>query len=317
MIRLLGGVAALAAVVVAVVLVANAAVSGAVVTRAVTAAVDPGFVPAGAPLGQIGTDPGDPDDPWSAAAPPGGVILQTPGPSASPGAIGTLRVPLPKNIPIGPRRVGIQVGHWKTDEAPPELTKLVVQTGASWEGVNEVDLNLDIAQRVAVLLNSSGIAVDILPTTIPPGYLADAVVALHADSDGVGELSGFKMAHSARRGPYEDALLNDVKTAYAKATGLDYDGTHISNAMRGYYVFSWTRFQHAVSPFTPGVILEMGYLSNDDDRALMIDKADVVAAAISAGIMRFLSDTPRAKIFEKELVVPAFPSRGPLPTSTP
>ena len=224
----------------AVVLVANAAVSGAVVTRAVTAAVDPGFVPAGAPLGQIGTDPGDPDDPWSAAAPPGGVILQTPGPSASPGALGTLRVPLPKNIPIGPRRVGIQVGHWKTDEAPPELTKLVVQTGASWEGVNEVDLNLDIAQRVAVLLNSSGIAVDILPTTIPPGYLADAVVALHADSDGVGELSGFKMAHSARRGPYEDALLNDVKTAYAKATGLDYDGTHISNAMRGYYVFSWT-----------------------------------------------------------------------------
>src|SRR5207253_4541373 len=67
------------------------------------------------------------------------------------------------------------------------------------------------------------ISVDILPVTVPPGYLADAVVALHADSDGVGQWSGFKMAHSARRGPFEDALLADVKKAYGDATGLEYD----------------------------------------------------------------------------------------------
>ena len=231
--------------------------------------------------------------------------------------MGTLRVPLPKNLPTGPRRVGIQVGHWKTDEAPTELDKLVVQTGASWEGVNEVDVNLDIAQRVAVILNARGIAVDILPTTVPSGYLADAVVALHADSDGVGENSGFKMAHNARRGTYEDALLAAIKSTYAKATGLDYDATHISRSMTGYYIYSWTRFQHAVSPFTPGVILEMGYLSNDDDRALLLDKPDLLAQGISDGILRFLSDTPRAKIFEKDLVVPAFPSRPPAPTATP
>ena len=298
-------------------LVSNAAVTGVAITRSLGAVVDPGFVPAGAPLGQIGTDPDDPEDPWSAAAPPGGVIVQTPAPSASPGSLGTLRVPLPKTIPTGPRRVGIQVGHWKTDEAPAELTKLVVQTGASWEGVNEVDVNLDIAQRVAVILNARGIAVDLLPTTVPPGYLADAVVALHADSDGVGENSGFKMAHNARRGTYEDALLGAIKSTYATATGLDYDSTHISSAMRGYYVYSWTRFQHAVSPFTPGVILEMGYLSNDDDRALLLDRPDVLARGISDGILKFLSDTPRAKIFEKDLVVPAFPSRPPAPSATP
>ena len=291
--------------------------TGNVIPRSGGTDVVPGFVPAGAPLGQIGTDPDDPEDPWSAAAPPGGVVVQTPGPSASPGSVGTLRVPLPKNLPTGPRRVGIQVGHWKTDEAPTELDKLVVQTGASWEGVNEVDVNLDIAQRVAVILNARGIAVDILPTTVPSGYLADAVVALHADSDGVGENSGFKMAHNARRGTYEDALLAAIKSTYAKATGLDYDATHISRSMTGYYIYSWTRFQHAVSPFTPGVILEMGYLSNDDDRALLLDKPDLLAQGISDGILRFLSDTPRAKIFEKDLVVPAFPSRPPAPTATP
>ena len=315
---MLAGIAAIGVIAAAVVLVTNATVTGVAITRAVGVAVDPGFVPAGAPLGQIGTDPDDPDDPWSAAAPPGGVIVQTPGPSASPGTVGTLRVPLPKGLPIGPRRVGIQVGHWKTDEAPTELTKLVVQTGASWEGVNEVDVNLDIAQRVAVILNANGIAVDLLPTTVPPGYLADAVVALHADSDGVGENSGFKMAHNARRGSYEDALLGAIKSTYAKATGLDYDVTHISRNMLGYYVFSWTRFQHAVSPFTPGVILEMGYLSNDDDRALLLEKPDVVAQGISDGILKFLSDTPRAKIFEKDIVVPAFPSRPPsTPSASP
>ncbi len=281
------------------------------------AASDPNFVPAGAPLGQIGSDPDDPSDPWSAAAPPGGVIVQTPGPSASSNATGTLRIPVPKNVPTGPRRVAIQAGHWKSDEAPDELRRLIPQTGAEWEGVTEVEINLDVAQRVGVILNSKGIAVDILPTTIPVGYVADAFVALHADSDGVGSNSGFKMAHGARRGPYEDALLNDIKDSFGAATGLDYDATHISNQMRGYYPFSWSRFQHAVAAHTPAVILEMGYVSNDDDRALMLDHPDTFANAIASGVMKFLAETPRSKIFGQDLVVPAFPSRPSRPSASP
>jgi hypothetical protein len=42
------------------------------------------YVPAGGPLGQIGSDPDKPDDPWSAGSPPGGVIVQSPGPACSP-----------------------------------------------------------------------------------------------------------------------------------------------------------------------------------------------------------------------------------------
>ena len=270
---------------------------------------DPNYVPAGAPLGMIGSDPDDPDDPWSAAAPPGGVILETPGPSASPGASRTIRIPAPKEIPTGPRRVGIQVGHWKADQAPDELRRLIPQTGAEWEGVTEVEINLDVAQRVGIILNSQGIAVDILPTTVPIGYVADAVVALHGDSDGVGINSGFKMAHGSRRGPHEDALLAEIRAAYGEATGLEYDPLHISRNMTGYYLFSWSRFQHSVSPHTPAVILEMGYVSSDHDRALMLDRPDVVAGGVADGILRFLSKTPRSAIFGEDLVVPAFPAR--------
>jgi len=311
-----------AAVIAAVVLAANTTLTGVRLGELKLDSVlglgsDPNFVPAGAPLGQIGSDPDDPNDPWSAAAPPGGVIVQTPGPTAGPSATGTLRIPIPKNVPAGPRRVAIQAGHWKSDEAPDELRRLIPQTGAAWEGVTEVEINLDIAQRVSVILNSKGIAVDVLPTTIPVGYVADAFVALHADSDGVGENSGFKMAHGARRGPYEDALLNDIKDAYGAATGLDYDARHVTRNMTGYFGFSWTRFQHAVAPHTPAVILEMGYVSSDDDRALMLDRADLVANSIADGIMKFLTDTPRSQIFGQDLVVPAFPSRPARPTSIP
>ena len=313
---------AIAAVLAALVIVANTALTGIQLGElklgpVLGPAADPNFVPGGAPLGQIGSDPDDPSDPWSAAAPPGGVIVQTPGPTAGPNAIGSIRIPIPKNVPTGPRRVAIQAGHWKSDEAPDELRRLIPQTGAEWEGVTEVEINLDIAQRVSVILNSKGVAVDVLPVTIPVGYVADAFVALHADSDGVGENSGFKMAHGARRGPYEDALLNDIKDSYGAATGLDYDPIHITNSMRGYFAFNWSRFQHAVAAHTPAVILEMGYVSSDDDRALMLDRADLVANSIADGIMKFLNDTPRSQIFGHDLVVPAFPSRPSKPSSSP
>src|SRR5213082_3095150 len=313
---------AIAAVLAALVIVANTALTGIQLGElklgpVLGPAADPNFVPAGAPLGQIGSDPDDPSDPWSAAAPPGGVIVQTPGPTAGPNAAGSIRIPIPRNVPTGPRRVAIQAGHWKSDEAPDELRRLIPQTGAAWEGVTEVEINLDIAQRVSVILNSKGVAVDVLPVTIPVGYVADAFVALHADSDGVGENSGFKMAHGARRGPYEDALLNDIKDSYGAATGLDYDPRHITNSMRGYFAFNWSRFQHAVAAHTPAVILEMGYVSSDDDRALMLDRADLVANSIADGIMKFLNDTPRSQIFGHDLVVPAFPSRPSKPSSSP
>jgi N-acetylmuramoyl-L-alanine amidase len=268
------------------------------------------FVAAGAPLpvlqSDLTSDPDDDDTQKPAISPTGGSFLRH-----STNSI-ILRVPAP---PQGPRRVGVQVGHWQTDEVPSELHKLIGASGAIWGEVTEVDVNMDIAKRVAALLTKQGVLVDLLPTTVPEGYVADAFVALHVDSDGVGELSGFKLAHGPLRGPFEDRLVSDLHDAYAKATGMDYDDTHIGVDMRYYYAFNWGRFLHATSAHTPAAILEMGYLSSDDDRRVLTDEPDRVAAAIASGLLRFLADTPTAQIFQTDLVVPL--PQAPRPTSTP
>jgi N-acetylmuramoyl-L-alanine amidase len=213
-------------------------------------------------------------------------------------------------MPPGPRRIGLQAGHWKTDEVPDELGKrITTQTGTTSAGTKEVDVNLDIAQRVRAQLIARGFVVDIIPTTVPAGYLADVFIALHADGDGTGENSGFKLAHGSRRGPYEDKLIALLREEYAKATNMSEDSTHVGRNMQAYYAFNWGRYQHAAAAHTPAAILEMGYLSNDDDRAMLTDKADRVATGITSGIVRFLAEVPQSKIFGEDIMVPSAPSR--------
>jgi N-acetylmuramoyl-L-alanine amidase len=271
-------------------------------------------VAAGAPLPMLqDIDPEDldpardvPGVPPVALAPPGGAIVQSNG----------VRIPKP-TVPAGARRIGIQVGHWMTDQVPAELgSRIVFQTGTSWAGVDEVEVNLDIAKRIKAQLTARGYIVDIIPTTVPPGYLADVFLALHADGDGTGENSGFKLAHGSRRGPYEDKLVALLRDEYAKVTGLSYDAEHISRAMTAYYAFNWGRYQHTAAAHTPAAILEMGYLSNGHDRDVMVNHADGVATAIVNGVQRFLDDVPRSKIFGEDLIVPpqrGFPSPSPRP----
>jgi len=218
-------------------------------------------------------------------------------------------VRIPKPALSGPRKVGIQAGHWRTDEAPLELRQLLTQTGTSWDGYTEWATNLGIAERVAVILRAKGLVADVLPTIVPPGYVADAFVSLHSDGDGTGEKSGFKLAHSTRRTPHEDALQQLLTEAYAAGTGLDYDAVGISAGMRNYYAHSWSRVRWSTSPFTPSVILEMGFLSNDHDRGLIVDEPDRLAGAIATGILKFLDATSRDALFGQDLVIPPAPPR--------
>ena len=270
-------------------------------------------VRAGAPLPMLqDIDPEDldpardvPGVPPVALAPPGGAIVQANG----------VRIPKPV-MPTGPRRIGIQVGHWMTDQVPAELgTRIVFQTGTSWAGIDEVDVNMDIAARIKAQLTARGYIVDIIPTRVPAGYLADLFLALHADGDGTGENSGFKLAHGSRRGPFEDRLVALLRAEYEAVTGLSYDAEHVTRAMTAYYAFNWGRYQHAAAAHTPAAILEMGYLSNGHDRELMVNKADAVATSIVNGIQKFLDEVPRSKIFGEDLVVP--PQRGGFPSPSP
>ncbi|HYK98615.1 MAG TPA: hypothetical protein VEU77_09540, partial [Candidatus Acidoferrales bacterium] len=60
----------------------------------------------------------------------------------------------------------------------------------------------------------------------------------------------------------------------------------------------------------------LGFLSNDDDRDLLVNHSDVVATALVNGIFKFLDDNPRSKIFGDDLLIAQQPLR-PGVTATP
>lgn len=189
----------------------------------------------------------------------------------------------------GAVKVGIQIGHWKSNELPDELQRLRTSTGTAAGGVTELGVNLDIGQRVADLLRQRGIEVDVLPATVPPGYVADAFVAIHADGSPNTKARGFKLATPWRTSPAAQHLLEAITATYYESTKLPRDGSITMN-MRGYYAFSWRRHEHAVAKTTPSVIVEMGFLTNPSDRALLTKNQNTVAVGIANGIIRYLNE---------------------------
>jgi N-acetylmuramoyl-L-alanine amidase len=223
---------------------------------------------------------------------------------------GATAVPTPTPRPADtPPRVGLQVGHWKSRELPDELARLRTSAGAFAAGYAEWEVNLDIANRVAALLTAQGVTVDILPATVPPSYDADAFIALHADGSPRSASRGYKLATPWRTSRASADLMAALDAEYGATTKLPRDGAITVN-MRGYYAFSYRRHVHAIARTTPAVILEMGFLTSPADRAVMIGKADTVAAGIAAGIMRYLNE--RDPNDGAALLPPEYPMQRPI-----
>lgn len=190
--------------------------------------------------------------------------------------------------PEGPPRVAIQAGHWKNQEVPDELERLKNNTGASGGGHTELEVNLDIAVRIAENLRGQNIQVEILPTTIPPRYWADVFVAIHADGSTDISKSGYKFS-----GPWRDytnksdKFVEILSKNYEEDTGLEFD-PNITRNMRGYYAFSWWRYEHALHPMTTAVIAETGFITNRNDRALLVNNSQIVADSIADSIVEYL-----------------------------
>lgn len=191
--------------------------------------------------------------------------------------------------PNGPLRVGLQVGHLHSDQLPDELERIRGNTGASSGTITEVEVNLAIAEETAELLKAEGIEVDILPATIPPNYWADVFIAIHADGHEDPTKSGFKVA-SPRRDYTGKAerLVSTLREEYGKTTGLVWDEETITRNMRGYYAFSWWRFDHAIHPMTPAAILETGFLTTPSEASFLVNNPEIPAQAIADSLMRFL-----------------------------
>jgi hypothetical protein len=178
------------------------------------------------------------------------------------------------------RRVGLQVGHWRNWEASAPLNR---NSGSSGGGMTEAEVNLAIARLTAESLRAMGYVVDILPTVIPRGYKADAVVAIHADGASSGSRRGFFTDKPARApvGSPEDALRKAIDQEYAAATGLSYVYRSTVNT-RYYYGYS------AVAAKSPMVIIETGFLTSPADREVIVKRPELSARGIANGVDRFL-----------------------------
>jgi N-acetylmuramoyl-L-alanine amidase len=191
--------------------------------------------------------------------------------------------------PPGPWRVGIQAGHWRVEELPEEQYRLRDSTGARYGRFREAELNLEVARRVADLLRASGARVDLLPARVPAGYRADAFVAVHADGADRPGARGWKAATPWRASEAARRLREALAGTYPRFTGLPEDRFGTTSYMRGYYAFSPHRYEHAIDPRTPAVILEMGFITVREDRETLFGDPQAAALGFAAGIVRFLS----------------------------
>lgn len=192
--------------------------------------------------------------------------------------------------PVGPIKVALQVGHLHNDYLPNELEKLRKNDGATGGGKAEWEVNLEIAEHTKRKLESAGFIVDILPATVPPNYWADIFIAIHADGNENRGVTGFKAAGAERDITGKaNTLARTIENEYTKLTGMYLDRENISVNMRYYYAFSWWRFEHAVHPLTTSVIVETGYLTNPNDRKLIVNQPEKSAEGITRGVLKFLN----------------------------
>ncbi|MFP3895730.1 MAG: N-acetylmuramoyl-L-alanine amidase [Anaerolineales bacterium] len=172
-------------------------------------------------------------------------------------------------------RVGIVAGHWQHDSG-----------AVCADGLEEVELNLQIARAVALIMRKHGYNVQVLPEFSPElnGYQAAVFLSIHCDSC-TQDLSGFKIArmtHSARP-EEEDKLVNTLYRTYSEATGLQPHYDTITEDMRQYHAL------RQIAAETPGAIIECGFMGGD--RHLLTEEQDRVAVGIANGLLTFLRET--------------------------
>jgi N-acetylmuramoyl-L-alanine amidase len=179
----------------------------------------------------------------------------------------------PGTSSVSVHKVGIVAGHWQNDSG-----------AVCADGLQEVDINLAVAQRVVSLLSLAGYHAEILAEFSPKldGYEASALISIHADSCSVPGVSGFKVASvsSSLVPELEARLVACLIDRYQEATGLRFHRDTITFDMTEYHAF------YEIAPETPGAIIEIGFM--DADRSLLTQKQDLVAAGIANGIKCFI-----------------------------
>lgn len=151
------------------------------------------------------------------------------------------------------------------------------------DGLTEESINSRISELVKGNLETNGIRVDLLGEFDPRqnGYVASALVSIHADACNIPEATGFKVAGmQGSQNPMNQVLVDCLIESYSNWTGLAFHANSITYDMTRYHVFD------AIAPQTPGAIIETGFMLAD--RELLTQHPETVAHGITDGILCFL-----------------------------
>lgn len=221
------------------------------------------LVPLGAPIIAV---PGNATAGTPGAAAP--ILIPLGGPAVTPTPLAVTPTP---HIP----RVGIIAGHSGTENDSGAICP---------DGLQEVQVNTDIARRVVALLQNRGWQVDLLTEFDPRlnDYQADALLSIHNDSCIWPGKSGFKVARaeSSYIPLSEDRLVNCLIQRYQARTGLAFDANTITYDMTRYHAY------YEINRNTPAAIIETGFLL--DDRQLLTQRPDLVAQGVVEGLICFI-----------------------------
>lgn len=205
----------------------------------------------------------------------------------------------------GPWVVAIQPGHWLVQELPDELERLRQSTGTAWGSAREVEVNLAVARALVPLVEARGWKAVLVPATVPPGLRADAFLSIHADGSSDTRRQGWKVAPPWRASAAALNLSRALEGAFGAEADLLHDAQGITVNMRGYFGFSHRRFTHAASPYTPSVLVELGFLSHAQDRRRLVEQPDRFARILLSGLEAYLGSRPRDRV--DDLVPPVYP----------
>jgi N-acetylmuramoyl-L-alanine amidase len=190
-------------------------------------------------------------------------------------------LPPPTTLPAGSDtalRIGVVAGHWGSD------------TGAMCpDGLTEVEINLEVAQRVVYIMQALGYQADLLAEFDPrlDEYQANALLSIHADSceafpDATPPASGFKVAsvEDSLVPEAESRLVTCLAQCYAARTGMYFHENSITYDMTRYHTF------YEIDDRTPAAIIEIGFMHND--RSMLTQRPDLIAQGIVDGIVCFI-----------------------------
>lgn len=177
--------------------------------------------------------------------------------------------------PKGKRSIVLDPGHGGADY------------GAIRSGINEKDINLDVAKRVQAILERDGVSVYMTRdkdetvslegrTTFTAKVNPDIFVSIHVNSAAGCQPSGLETHY------FHDNSLDFAQTVHERLI------SYVKSKDRGIFKSRFYVINHTT---VPAILVEIGFISNDIERAELVSeqRKQQTAKAISEGVLKYLN----------------------------